>query len=183
MAPICCTGGAQNEVSEPRMFDKLKTFMAELAGAPTAREFGDDDYRLAAVALLVHLAKAEGPADAAERARLTEVIEKNFGLDPLAAVRLIQSAEASDDEAVDFYHFTHVLTNRLDQVGRLRIIEMMWEIAFADGAIHEIEENIVARIAELLGVSPRDRVSLRHQVAAEPGTAFARPWTAVAAKE
>jgi uncharacterized tellurite resistance protein B-like protein len=159
--------------------------IAELAGEAAPREFGEDDYRLASVALLVHLAKAEGPADEVERVRLLEVIEKNFGLDPQAAARLIQSAEASDKEAVDFYHFTHVLTRSLDQPGRLRIIEMMWEIALADGTIHEVEENIVARIAELLGVSPHDRLSLRHKVAAEAtaGTAFARPWVAVAAKE
>ncbi|MFZ3176532.1 MAG: TerB family tellurite resistance protein [Methylovirgula sp.] len=166
------------------MFERLKTFMAEFAGEPT-REFGEDDYRLATVALLTQLANAEGPADAAERARLTEVIEKNFGLDAAATARLIQSAETSDQEAVDFYRFTRVLCRNLDQAGRQRIIEMMWEIALADGAIHEIEENIVARIAELLGVSPHDRVRLRQRVAAEPaaGTAFARSWQAVAAKE
>jgi uncharacterized tellurite resistance protein B-like protein len=167
------------------MLDRLKNFMAELTGEPAAREFGEDDYRLAAVALLVHLAEAEGAADEPERVRLTNIIEKNFGLDPQATARLIQSAEASDKEAVDFYHFTHVLCRSLDQPGRLRIVEMMWEIAFADGVVHEVEENIVARIAELLGVSPHDRVRLRQRVAAEPaaGTALAGPWTAVAAKE
>ncbi|MGH6675061.1 MAG: TerB family tellurite resistance protein, partial [Xanthobacteraceae bacterium] len=99
--------------------------------------------------------------------------------------RLIQSAETSDQEAVDFYRFTSVLCRNLDQTGRQRIIEMMWEIALADGTVHEIEANIVARIAELLGVSPHDRVRLRQRVAAQPaaGTAFARPWQAVAAKE
>lgn len=167
------------------MLDRLKNFMAELTGEPAAREFGEDDYRLAAVALLVHLAKAEGPTDESERARLTDIIEKNFSLDPQATARLIQSAEASDREAVDFYHFTHVICRSLGQPGRLRIIEMMWEIALADGVVHEVEENIVARIAELLGVSPHDRVMLRHRVAAEAaaGTAFAGPWAPVAAKE
>ncbi len=167
------------------MFDRLKRFMAELAGEPTAREFGEDDYRVAAVALLVHLAQSEGATEEAERTRLRGIIEKNFGLDPQAATRLIQSAEASDKEAVDFYHFTHVLCRQLDQAARLRIIEMMWEIAFANGVVHEVEENIVARIAELLGVSPHDRVRLRHRVAEDSaaGTAFAGPWTALAAKE
>jgi uncharacterized tellurite resistance protein B-like protein len=166
------------------MLERLKMFMAELAVEPT-REFGEDDYRLAAAALLVHLAKAEGPADAAERARLNAAIEKNFGLDPAATARLIQSAEASDQQAVDFYHFTRVLCGTLDQTGRLRIVEMMWEIALADGAVNEIVENMVAQIAELLGVSPHDRVRLRQRVAAEPaaGTALAGPWQAVAAKD
>ena len=167
------------------MLDRLKNFMAELAGEPAAREFGEDDYRLAAAALLVHLANAEGAADQPERIRLTDIIEKNFSLDLQATARLIQSAEASDREAVDFYHFTHVLCRSLDQPRRLRIIEMMWEIALADGVVHEVEENIVARIAELLGVSPHDRIMLRHRVAAETPAeaAVAAPWTPVTAKE
>ena len=167
------------------MFDRIKNFMAELAGKPTTRAFSD--YRLAAASLLVHLANADGTIDEPERKRLREIIEKNFGLDSQTTARLIQSAEMSEREAVDFYHFTHTLSRALDQEGRQKIIEMMWEIAFAHGAISEVEENIVARIAELLGVSPHDRVRLRHRVAAEPaeGTAPVAPWpgSAVAAKE
>lgn len=160
------------------MFDRLKNFVAELAGAPAAREFSPDDFRLAAAALLIHLASAEGSIAEVERRRLRDLIESRFGLDEAATAHLIQLAEAEDRQAVDFYHFTHALTNVLDQDGRQKIVAMMWEIAFADGTVSEVEESIVARIAELLGVSPQDRVRLRHQVAAESrqGTAFAGPW-------
>ncbi|MGB8277043.1 MAG: TerB family tellurite resistance protein [Methylovirgula sp.] len=161
------------------MFDRLRTFMADLAGEPARREFGEDDYRLAAVSLLVHLAGADGVIDAAECRGLREIIAQNFGLDAQATTRLIKSAEASDREAVDFYHFTNTLKRALDADGRQKIIAMMWEIAFADGAVHELEENIVARIAELMGVSPHDRVRLRHMAAAERARepAFEGPWS------
>lgn len=149
------------------MFDRLKSFMTDLAGAPAQREFGADDYRLAAVSLLVHLAGADGVIDAAECRRLREIIAQDFGLDAQATTRLIKSAEASDREAVDFYHFTNTIKRALDADGRQKIIAMMWEIALADGMAHELEENIVARIAELLGVSPHDRVRLRQAAAAE----------------
>ena len=56
----------------------------------------------------------------------------------------------------------------LDENGRRAIIEMMWKSAFADGHVDELEENIVWRIAELLGISSRDRIMLRRRVAAEP---------------
>ncbi len=160
------------------MFDRLKSFMAELAGAPEQRAFGEDDYRLATVSLLIHLAGADGATDAAECRRLREIIAQNFGLDTQATTRLIKSAAASDREAVDFYHFTNTLKRALDADGRQKIIAMMWEIAFADGAVHELEENIVARIAELLCVSPHDRVRLRQQVAAERARepVFEGPW-------
>jgi uncharacterized tellurite resistance protein B-like protein len=161
------------------MFDNLKHFLAEFSGSTAEREFYEDDYRLAAVALLVHLAEADGAIDGPEKIRLREIIERGFGLDDQATARLIATAQRSDHEAVDFYHFTNVLKRALDEPGRLRIIEMMWEIAFADGHVHELEENIVWRIAELLGISSRDRIALRQRVAAEPhGEAPpAGPWS------
>jgi uncharacterized tellurite resistance protein B-like protein len=163
------------------MFDRLKNFVAGVADPPERRDFSPDDYRLAAAALLIHLAGADGKIDASERKRLRELVEGRFGLDAETTTRLIDLAEAQDRQAVDFYHFTHALTNVLDQEGRQKIVAMMWEIAFADGSISEVEESIVARIADLLGVSSQDRVRLRHQVAAEvaAGTAFAGPWSPV----
>lgn len=160
------------------LLERLKHFMVDLAGAPEAKEFGPDDYRLAAASLLVHLAHADGVIAAAEMRHLRELIAQNFNLDPQATVRLIRSAEESDREAVDFYHFTNTLKRALDEAGRLQIIAMMWEIAFAGGQVHELEENIVARIADLLGVSPHDRLRLRQQAAVERAreAAFAGPW-------
>src|SRR5271156_5987760 len=111
------------------MFDNLKHFLAEFSGAAAEREFSEDDYRLSAVALLVHLAEADGAIDAAEKSRLREIIERSFGLDDQATARLIATAQRSDLEAVDFFHFTNVLKRALDENGRLKIIEMMWEVA------------------------------------------------------
>jgi len=165
------------------MFDALKNFVAELAGAdPTEKSFAEDDYRLAAAALLVHVAASDGETDDAERRRLKTVIEERFGLDDAATQRLIENAEQSDRDAVDFYQFTSILKRSLDEDGRLKIVEMMWDIAYADGAIHEFEENTVWRVAELLGVSTRDRVLLRQRVAdaAKSGAGQKGPWGAPA---
>jgi uncharacterized tellurite resistance protein B-like protein len=161
------------------MFDNLRHFLAEFSSGAAPREFCEDDYRLAAVALLVHLAEADGAIDGAEKMRLREIIECSFGLDDHATARLIATAENSDREAVDFFHFTNVLKRALDEDGRLKIVEMMWEVAFADGHVQELEENIVWRIAELLGISSRDRIMLRRRVAAEPqrDTHSIGPWS------
>ena len=137
------------------MFDQIKNFVAELTGTPETRRFSPDDFRLAAVALLIHLASADGTFSAPERQRLRDLIETRFGLDAETTTRLIDLGEVQDRQAVDFYHFTHVLTRALDQDGRQKIIAMMWEIAFADGTLTEVEESLIARIAELLGVSAR----------------------------
>ncbi len=168
------------------MFDALKNFIAELAGPDSAEKaFAEGDYRLAAAALLVHVAAADGETDDAERRRLKTVIEERFGLDDAATARLLEKAERSDRDAVDFYQFTSVLKRALDEDGRLKVVEMMWDIAFADGAVHEFEENAIWRIAELLGVSSRDRVLLRQRVGDElqSGAGQKGPWGAPGAKK
>lgn len=57
-----------------------------------------------------------------------------------------------------------MLKRRLDPDGRIQVVGMLWDMAHADGAVHEFEENVVWRVAELLGVSTRDRVELRRLV-------------------
>jgi len=57
------------------------------------------------------------------------------------------------------------LKRTADETERLAIVEMMWEIVYADGHVHEFEDNTIWRVAELLGVSTRDRMTLRHKVA------------------
>ena len=151
------------------MFDAVKRFVENLSGAEgLAREFEEDDYRLAAVALLIHVANADGKIDLAERRKLQRIIKERFGLDTADAAKLAAAAEQSDREAVDFYHFTSVLKRALNDAGRLKIVEMLWEIAFADGTVDELEDNTIWRIAELLGITGRDRVWLRQKVAGEP---------------
>jgi uncharacterized tellurite resistance protein B-like protein len=58
----------------------------------------------------------------------------------------------------------------VDEAGRLRIIEMMWELVYADGEVTEFEDNVVWRAADLLAVSARDRIDLKHRVAARLGS-------------
>jgi uncharacterized tellurite resistance protein B-like protein len=162
------------------MFDSLKTFLGDLLGEDTSpRVFEAQDYRLAAAALLVHIASVDGEFDAAERAHLQQIVETRFGLDHAQARELIQHATESEREAVDLYRFTSVLTRMLDEEGRRQVVAMLWEMAFADGEIHEFEENVVWRVAELLGVSTRERVTLRQDAKREAEDAPPKgdPWS------
>jgi uncharacterized tellurite resistance protein B-like protein len=157
------------------MFAALKSFLADLSGAPAAKGFDEDDYRVAAVALLIHVADADGMIAEAESRRLKTLVKDQFHLDADEAAALIREAQKSEREAVDFYHFTHVLKRSLDVPQRLRVVGMMWDIAFADGVVDEIEESIVWRVAELLDVPNRERVLLRQKVAAEAKERTAGP--------
>lgn len=147
------------------MFQAFKQFMAELAGGqkhPSRLE--ESDYRLAAVALLVHVAMIDGGMSDMERARLHSVVRRCFDLDDAAAGALITEATTAEQEAIDLYQFTSLLNRSLDENGRQRIVEMMWQVVYADHRVTEFEDNLIWRAADLLGVSSRDRIELRGRV-------------------
>jgi uncharacterized tellurite resistance protein B-like protein len=155
------------------MLDGLRQFIADVV-SPTAhgnRAFDDTGYRLAATALLVHVISLDGEPTKLEKRKLHTLIESSFGLDRGTADQLIASATLVEGEAVDLYHFTSVIMRSVDEAGRLRIVEMMWELVYADGQVSEFEDNVVWRAADLLGVSSRDRIDLKHRVAGRQAAA------------
>jgi uncharacterized tellurite resistance protein B-like protein len=149
------------------MLDGLRQFIADIVSplAQQDRAFDDTGYRLAATALLVHVISLDGEPSEIEKRKLHSLIESRFGLDPGTADHLIASATLVEGEAVDLYHFTSVIMRSVDEEGRRRIVEMMWELVYADGEVSEFEDNVVWRAADLLAVSSRDRIELKHRIA------------------
>jgi len=150
------------------MFESFKNFITEFVdGEKHPDQFAEDDYRLAAAAMLVHAAAIDGEMSQSERDKLHAVIKQRFALDDATTDELITKATAAEHEAVDLYHFTHLLNRALDEDGRAKIVEMMWEIVYADGQRDELEDNLIWRAADLLGVSARERIELRRRVGGE----------------
>ena len=154
------------------MFESFRKFVAEFVdGGKHPSQFADNNYRLAAAALLVHAAAIDGDMTESERDKLHVIVKSRFALDDDAADELIDKATAAEHEAVDLYHFTSLLNRTLDEEGRAKIIEMMWEIVYADGKRDELEDNLLWRAADLLGVSPRERIDLRRRISGEAAAA------------
>jgi len=122
---------------------------------------------------LIHVISLDGEPSEVERRKLHSLLESHFQLDPGSADKLIESATLVEGEAVDLYHFTSVIMRSVDEQARLRIVEMMWELVYADGQVSEFEDNVVWRAADLLAVSSRDRIELKHRVAARRPTPVA----------
>lgn len=143
------------------MFEGLRSFVAELLGGEVARPFEENDYRMAATAILVHVADADGAFDEVERQRMRAILIERFGLDNGDADRLIAQAQLSEAEEVDLDRFIIVLSRALDTDGRLKLVEMMWDLVYANGAPLEVEDSVVARIAQMLQVPVADLELLR----------------------
>lgn len=153
------------------MLNALKNLLSELTGGKHPDRFEENDYRVAAAALLIHAATVEGRMSEAKRERLHAVLKDRFALDDAATAELIDEATAAESEAVDLYHFTSLINRALDEDGRRRVIEMLWQIVLADGRVSEFEDNLVWRAADLLNVSSRDRIALRQHVARQASDA------------
>ena len=149
------------------MLDGLRQFIADVVSphGHGERAFDDNGYQLAATALLVHVISLAGEPSEVEKRKLHSLIESRFGLDRGTADQMIASATLIEGQAVDLYHFTSVIMREVDEKGRLRIVEMMWELVYADDQVSEFEDNVVWRAADLLAVSSRDRIDLKHRVA------------------
>ena len=150
------------------MLDLLRNFVSELTGGEKhPGRFEENDYRLAAAALLIYASTIDGNMTASERGKLRELLKSRFSLDDAATGELVDLGTLAEHEAVDLYRFTSLLNRSLDDQGRLGIVEMLWEIVLADGRATEFEDNLMWRVADLLNVSSRDRIALRQRVAGE----------------
>jgi uncharacterized tellurite resistance protein B-like protein len=150
------------------VFGSIKTLISDLVGnaRPRPQAEGYNDW-LATAALLTRVATVQNEMSALRRKKLFTVLKSGFGLDDPTAVRLMEESAAVDRNAIDLYHFTRQLNEVLDDKGRRQTVRMMWEIVYADGNANEFEANIIWRAADLLGVSSRQRVELRQQIAAD----------------
>ena len=140
------------------VFDALSRLFSRTESAPAAPQ-----PRLAVAALLVHLAAVDGQIKDEERAAVRGALMDYYELDESEVDRLMAEASRRDSEAVDFYRFTSSLAS-LDEKERIEIVRMMWQVVFADEKNHELEDNMVWRIAELIHVPARQRTILRNQM-------------------
>ena len=99
----------------------------------------------------------DGAMSDAERGKLQSLLKQHFELDDAAASELIGEGAAADDN------------------DRLRMVEMMWMVAYTDGAVSDYEDNLIWRVADLLGVSSTERIALRHRVASQIGKEDGKP--------
>ena len=115
------------------------------------------DERLAAAALLVHVARVDGRMEDLERRALVRLLHDGFGLADDAAERFVTRADALDREVDDIASLIDMMGHSLDDGNRQRLLAMAWEVAAADGTVQEFEHDLLWRMGQLLGLPDGDR--------------------------
>ena len=142
------------------MFDQI----LKLLTAPEPKSGSRDDLQTAVAVLLVEAARRDDTFDGVERATIERLLAEKFGLSAEATGQLLAEAESAADRTSQLHPFTRLAVERMDPQQRIRLIEMLWEVAYADGILDPEEDSLVRRIAGLIYVSDADRVAARQRV-------------------
>ncbi|HEY9181681.1 MAG TPA: TerB family tellurite resistance protein [Gammaproteobacteria bacterium] len=128
---------------------------------PAARE---QALRVATALLLIEVARADYASDYAEDAAIRASLKQFFALDDTQATLLFEEARSAADQAVELQQFTRRLHEQLSNAEKLRVVEMLWQVALADRRLDKHEDHLVRRIAELLYVAHSDLIRIRNRV-------------------
>ena len=143
------------------MFEKVMAFLNSLGGENQAIE--PDGIAVTVVALALHVIHADGIVDAAETETLETVIRAYFNLSKGEFEQMLAVARQQEEGAIDLFRFTSRINRALDERQKTEFIGMLWQIVHADNERNELEDHLVWRIAELIGVSGRDRITKRQE--------------------
>jgi len=137
------------------MLDAIRSLFAGRGDASASRETPDiDPVHLAACALLLDIAYADGEFSAPERKHLEDVMARHFGLSGDEGQRLLAIAEEERQKSVDHFRFTSVLLQHYDLGQKMVLAEVMWGLVLADGEIAEHEHYLTRKISNLLELQP-----------------------------
>ena len=134
-----------------------------------SKEPGSDDEsewskHLAAAALLIETAYMDEEFDESERAVISDLVQRRFDLDTAVCQDLLVEAESAVVRSQQLYEFTRAVNDRFTPEQRIEIMEMLWEVVYADGEVHDFEVSLLRRVGGLIYVSDRDRGLARQRV-------------------
>ncbi len=141
------------------MLDAIRTFVSRriLAPGDAPRQTGSpgpSGVQLAACALLLELAHADGAMSPSEQAHIERSVRQHFGLDEATARELIALADAERRQSIDHYQFTRLIAAEYDLGQKMVLAELMWGVILADGELATHETWLVRKLAHLLELEP-----------------------------
>lgn len=151
------------------MLARLKAFMSRLEAGGAPSEAPKDELATAVAVLLARAAVLDGTLDGPERAVMAERLSGRFAVPQAELDKVLEDAAKQADEMVDMYGFVRTVKDRLDEAGRIELMEALWEVVYADGTLHEYEAQLMRRLAGLLFVSDRDSGEARKRAMAKLG--------------
>ncbi len=129
-------------------------------------EAHDNELQVAAAALLVEAASMDDRFDAEEREHIEAMLKQRFDLSQAETEALLETAHSRIAESSQLFGFTRVVNQGFSAAERVELIEMLWQVVYADGELDDYEANLMRRLAGLVHVSDRDSGEARKRALA-----------------
>ena len=149
------------------MLDRIKAILRDQPVAADAGGF--DQLQIAVAVLLIEAARMDNEFDADERAAIAQLLQRRFELDADGAEKLLTRAEEKAEDSVEFYTFTRTVKDAFEHEDRVEFMQMLWEVAYADGELHDHEANLMRRVTGLMHVTDRENGEARKRAMRQLG--------------
>jgi len=153
------------------MFERLRELLGERADLFGRVVAETDDRRWAAASLLVVAARMDAVFDPRERQAISGLLRSRFGLTDAEARELMAAAENRAEQSQQIFPLTRIVEESFTPAERIELIEMLWEVIYADGRLDTYEANLMRRIAGLIHVSDAESGAARKRVLERLGRA------------
>lgn len=146
------------------MFTTLVSFLEQrLAPEPGAPPLPQSQLRVATAALLVEMARADFDEADTELERARELLTERYGFEAVEAVDLLEAARREADHSVSLFRFTHLINQHLEMSDKFRLMDMLWDVAYADGRLDKHEDALMHKLADLMYVPLKDLMYAKEQ--------------------
>jgi uncharacterized tellurite resistance protein B-like protein len=132
--------------------------------SPEANGDLEHELKLATAALLIEMMYQDDQVHEKEMDAAKEALMEKFGLTEDECHALFSLAEAEVKEAVDYHQFTSLIAREFTQAQKIKVVELLWSVAYADSHLDSMEEHMVRKIADLIYVSHKDFMKTKHKV-------------------
>ncbi len=149
------------------MFDRLMALFGGSQDADSSqrnKRHSAEELEMAAASLMVQAARMDGTFEEVERETIRATLQGHFHMSAAEAEALIEESHGAVDESTELYGVVRVIRDHLAPEERVHVIEMLWEVAYADGEVDDYEANLIRRVAGMLYVPDRDSGAARKRV-------------------
>ena len=115
----------------------------------------------ACIALLLETSMADEVLEESELSALKETLIKDFNISEEEIKKIIEISKQNVDDSTSLYEFTRDINDNFDSNERIKLIESMWKIAYADGNIDKYEEHIIRKVSSLIYVAHSDFIQAK----------------------
>jgi len=120
--------------------------------------------KLATASLLIEMTRADYEVKSIEIDHILSLLKSHFEMTEEETTELIALAESEADQAIGYHDFTALINQHYQAEQKIRMIELLWEVAYSDGEIEKYEDHLVRKIAELLHVPHKEFIAAKLRI-------------------